>query len=92
MIQNVRYSNSLPSGLTLPFENWTPILSSIQMNLVFRWLLYSHVYYNLRVVIFCSIIVANVAPSFVVLARLADTFFHLNRPSQSGSVIIATIS
>ena len=27
--------------MTLPFEYWTPILTSIQMNLVFRWLLYS---------------------------------------------------
>ena len=47
MVQNVRYSNGLPSLVILPFEYQTPILSSIQMNLVFRcwvfrWLLYSH--------------------------------------------------
>ena len=42
MVQNVQYLNG---HVTLPFEYWTLILSSIQMNpvfrcLVFRWLLY----------------------------------------------------
>ena len=32
MVQNVRYSNGLPSHVPLPFEYWTLILSSIQMN------------------------------------------------------------
>ena len=31
MVQNVRYSNSTPSQMTLPFEYPTPILSSIQV-------------------------------------------------------------
>ena len=35
MVQNVHYLNGLPSQVTLPFEYRTPILSSIQMNLVF---------------------------------------------------------
>ena len=50
MVQNVRYSNVPPSHVTLPFEYRTPILFSIQMNLVFRcsvfrWLLYLNVQY-----------------------------------------------
>ena len=40
MVQNVRYSNGPPSHVTLPFEYRTPILSVIQMNPGFRWLLY----------------------------------------------------
>ena len=45
MVQNFRYSNGPPSHVTLPFEYRPPILFSIQMNpvfkcLVFRWLLY----------------------------------------------------
>ena len=32
--------NGPPSHVTLPFEYQTPILSDIQMNSVFRWLLY----------------------------------------------------
>ena len=44
MVQNVQYLNGPPSQMTLQFEYWTPILSSIQMKLVFRcsvfkWLL-----------------------------------------------------
>ena len=44
MSQNVRYMNDA-SQMTLAFDYWTPILSSIQMNPVFRcsvirWLLY----------------------------------------------------
>ena len=35
MIQNVCYSNGLLSHMTLPFKYSTPILSIIQMNLVF---------------------------------------------------------
>ena len=46
MIQNVQYLKVPPSHMTLPFKYWTPKLSGIQMNpvfrcLVFRWLLYS---------------------------------------------------
>ena len=45
VVQNVWYSNGPPSHVTLTFEYRTPILSDIQMNpvfrcLVFRWLLY----------------------------------------------------
>ena len=40
MVQNVWYSNGPPSHVTLTFEYPTPILSGMQMNLVFRWLLY----------------------------------------------------
>ena len=45
MVQNVQYLNGPPSHVTLPFEYLTPILSGIQMNLVFRcsvfrWLLW----------------------------------------------------
>ena len=45
MVENVQYSNGLPSHMTLPFEYRTPILSSFLMNLVFRcsvfrWWLY----------------------------------------------------
>ena len=32
MIQNVRYSKGPPNHVTFPFEYWTPVLSSIQMN------------------------------------------------------------
>ena len=44
-IQNVKYSNGPLSHMTLPFEYWIPILSGVQMDLVFRcsvcrWLLY----------------------------------------------------
>ena len=41
MVQNVRYLNGPPSHVASPFEYRTQILSSIQMNMVFRWLLYS---------------------------------------------------
>ena len=34
MVQNVYYSNGLPSHMTFPFEFRTPILSGIQMNQV----------------------------------------------------------
>ena len=48
MVQNVQYSNSPPSHVTLPFEYRTHILSGIQLNpvfmcSVFRWLLYFEV-------------------------------------------------
>ena len=45
MVQNVRYSNGLSSHVTLPFKYWTPILSGILMNPVFRctvWYSYSY--------------------------------------------------
>ena len=35
MVQNVGYSNGQPSHVTLPFENRTPIMSSIQIFTVF---------------------------------------------------------
>ena len=41
MVQNARYWNGPPSHVTLPFEYLTPLLSSIKLNPVFRWLLYS---------------------------------------------------
>ena len=56
MVQNVWYLNGQPSHVTLPFEYWTPILSIIQINLVFRcsvfrWLLYQPFYHlNTRLV------------------------------------------
>ena len=44
IVLDVQYLNGPPSHVTLPFEYWTSILSGIQMNpifkfLVFRWLL-----------------------------------------------------
>ena len=39
MVQNVRYLNGPPSHVTLLFEYQTPIVSSNQMNQVFRLLL-----------------------------------------------------
>ena len=40
MVPNVRYSNGPPSHVTLSLENWTPILSSILMILVLRFLVF----------------------------------------------------
>ena len=40
MVQNVRYLNGPPGHTTLPFDYRTPILSSIQMNQVFRCLVF----------------------------------------------------